>query len=107
MSCAGAAGRWSDEERRARVLDSFAAYFGEEARHPLTYVESDWQHQDLTGGAYGTSADLGGLTRWGAVLRQPLGPIRFGSSDVAGRGFQHVDGAVRVGEDLARELLGG
>ena len=104
---ADAAGRWSDEERRARVLDSFAAYFGEEARHPLTYVESDWQHQDLTGGAYGTSADLGGLTRWGAVLRQPLGPIRFGSSDVAGRGFQHVDGAVRVGEDLARELLGG
>lgn len=98
--------RWSAEERRARVLASLAAYFGEVARTPRTYVESDWHDQELTGGAYGTSFDLGGLTRWGAVLREPLGPIRFGSSDVAGHGFQHVDGAVRVGHDLARELLG-
>lgn len=29
----------------------------------------------------------------------------FGSSDVAGHGFQHVDGAVRVGEELAKEFL--
>lgn len=97
--------RWSAEERRARVLASLAAYFGAAARHPRVYVESDWQDQELTGGAYGTSFDVGGLSRWGAVLRQPLGPVRFGSSDVAGHGFQHVDGAIRVGEALAAELL--
>lgn len=104
---ADAALRWSPEERRAQVLRSFAAYVGDAALTPLTYVESDWQDQELTGGAYGTSFDLGGLSRWGAVLRQPVGPLRFGSSDVAGLGFQHVDGAVRVGEELAAELLGG
>jgi len=94
------------EERRARVLDSLAAYFGERAREPIAYVESDWQHQELTGGAYGTSFDLGGLTRWGHLLRQPVGPIEFGSSDVAGLGFQHVDGAVRVGTEIAASILG-
>jgi putrescine oxidase len=100
------AGRLSAEQRRRQVLACFAAYFGEAALNPVTYVESDWHHQELTGGAYGTSFDLGGLTRWGAVLREPLGPIEFGSSDVAGHGFQHVDGAVRVGTQIARRLLG-
>jgi putrescine oxidase len=102
---ADALGRLDDADRRDRVLDSLAAYFGEQARHPDAYVESDWQHQELTGGAYGTSFDLGGLTRYGHVLREPLGPIAFGSSDVAGHGFQHVDGAVRVGTELAQSIL--
>ena len=97
--------RLDDEERRARVLDSLVACFGEEARHPQAYVESDWHHQELTGGAYGTSFDLGGLTRYGHVLRAPVGPLEFGSSDVAGLGFQHVDGAVRVGTEMAAAAL--
>jgi putrescine oxidase len=98
-------GRLSEEERRAAVLASLAAYFGDAARTPVAYVESDWQHQELTGGAYGTSFDIGGLTRYGRVLRQPLGPIEFGTSDVSGLGFQHVDGAVRVGTEIANRIL--
>jgi putrescine oxidase len=100
-------GRLSAAERRERILDSLAAYFGDRARQPLAYHESDWQHQELTGGAYGTSFDLGALTRYGAVLREPLGALEFGSSDVAGLGFQHVDGAIRVGGELAASILGG
>lgn len=103
---ADAADRLSAEERRRRVLDSLAAYFGDPARDPLLYVESDWQHQELTGGAYGTSFGMGGLTRYGAVLRQPVGVLEFGSSDVAGLGFQHVDGAIRVGTEIAARILG-
>jgi putrescine oxidase len=99
-------GGLSDDERRDEVLRSMAAYFGDAARTPVTYVESDWQHQELTGGAYGTSFDVGGLTRYGRVLRQPLGPIEFGTSDVSGLGFQHVDGAVRVGSEIAQRILG-
>jgi len=98
-------GRLSDDERRARILASLAAYFGEQALTPRTYVESDWQHQELTGGAYATSFDVGSLTRYGAKLHEPVGPIRFGSSDIAGHGFQHVDGAVRIGTRLAEQIL--
>jgi len=98
-------GRLSDDARRARVLASLAAYFGEQALTPCTYVESDWQHQELTGGAYATSFDVGSLTRYGAKLHEPVGPIRFGSSDIAGHGFQHVDGAVRIGTRLAEQIL--
>jgi putrescine oxidase len=97
--------RLDADERRARVLESMASYFGDRARHPLAYVESDWHDQELTGGAYGSSFDLGSLTRYGPVLRDPVGPLSFGSSDVAGLGFQHVDGAVRVGGALAEAVL--
>lgn len=99
-------GTLSADERRHLVLASLASYFGDETRTPTTYVESDWQHQELTGGAYGTSFGVGGLTRYGRVLREPVGALEFGTSDVAGLGFQHVDGAVRVGADLAQRVLG-
>jgi putrescine oxidase len=104
---ADALGRLAAEERREQILASAASYFGDQALAPVVFHESDWQHQELTGGAYGTSFDLGSLTRYGAKLREPLGAIEFGSSDVAGLGFQHVDGAIRVGSEIAARLLDG
>jgi putrescine oxidase len=91
--------------RRDAVLTSLAAYYGDDALRPSSYYESDWTSEELGQGAYATSFDLGGLTRFGARLREPVGPIRFGSSDVAGLGFQHVDGALRVGAELAQHII--
>lgn len=92
------------DERRGVILDSLASYFGDEARTPIVYFESDWVSEEWTGGAYAASFDLGGLTRWGAELRSPVGPLRFASSDLAAEGYQHVDGAIRIGHDVAAEL---
>lgn len=96
--------RLDADDRRDTILASLARYFGPEAQRPLTYFESDWTSEELGSGAYGSSFDLGGLTRYGPRLREPAGPIHIGSSDVAGLGFQHVDGALRVGAELAREV---
>jgi putrescine oxidase len=95
----------SAEERRSRILESLAAYFGPEARRPVTYYESDWAAEEWTQGAYAASFDLGGLTRYGELQLQPVGPIRFGSSDLAGLGYQHVDGGIRVGRRLADDVI--
>ena len=94
------------ENRQSSILDSLASYFGDEARHPTVYFESDWVSEEWTGGAYAASFDLGGLARWGAELRSPVGPLRFASSDLAAEGYQHVDGAIRIGHDVAAELAG-
>jgi putrescine oxidase len=95
----------SADERRSRILDSLAAYFGPEARRPVTYYESDWAAEEWTQGAYAASFALGGLTRYGELQLQPVGPIRFGSSDLAGLGYQHVDGGIRVGRRLADDVI--
>jgi putrescine oxidase len=97
--------RLDADERRRRILDSLAAYFGPQARRPVTYYESDWAAEEWTQGAYAASFDLGGLTRYGELQLQPVGPIRFGSSDLAGLGYQHVDGGIRVGRRLADDVV--
>ncbi|KAA1394320.1 flavin monoamine oxidase family protein [Aeromicrobium ginsengisoli] len=99
--------RLSADERREVVLSSLSTYFGPQAAAPLTYFESDWTSEELGSGAYGSSFDVGGLTRFGPRLREPVGPIQIGSSDVAGLGFQHVDGALRVGAELAEAIVEG
>jgi putrescine oxidase len=96
----------SADERREAILSSLSTYFGAQVTQPLTYFESDWTSEELGSGAYGSSFDIGGLTRFGPRLREPVGPIQIGSSDVAGLGFQHVDGALRVGAELALAISG-
>ena len=95
----------SADERKAAILASLAAYYGPQALEPVVYYESDWAAEEWTQGAYAASFDLGGLTRYGAAQLEPVGPIRFGSSDLAALGYQHVDGAIRVGRRLADEVL--
>ncbi|WP_194410727.1 flavin monoamine oxidase family protein [Microbacterium cremeum] len=97
--------RVSPEERRQRVLESLSHYYGPEALNPLVYFESDWGAEEWTRGAYAASFDLGGLARYGADLRTPVGPIHFACSDMAGAGYQHVDGAIRMGRLVASNIL--
>ncbi len=97
--------RWSDEERRERILASIARYLGPEALTPAVYYESDWGSEEWTRGAYAASYDLGGLHRYGADQRQPVGPIHWACSDYAGHGYQHVDGAIRSGRQAADDVL--
>lgn len=93
------------EERRAKILNSIANYLGPEALQPEVYFESDWASEEWTRGAYGTSFDIGGLSRFGPDLRTPVGPIHWASSDLAGASFQHVDGALRMGQSVAEEII--
>jgi putrescine oxidase len=97
--------RLDPHERRRRVLASLARYFGERALSPVVYHESDWGAEEWTRGAYAASFDLGGLHRYGADLRTPVGPVHFASSDLAGEGFQHVDGAIRMGRTAASTII--
>ena len=95
----------SAEERKQRILTSMSHYYGERTLSPVVYYESDWGSEEWTRGAYAASFDLGGLARYGADLRAPVGPIRLSCSDVAGKGYQHVDGAIRMGHATAAAIL--
>ncbi|MGC5223987.1 flavin monoamine oxidase family protein [Micromonospora sp. DT81.3] len=95
----------SPQERKERILESLSHFYGEQAKHPVVYYESDWGSEEWTRGAYAASFDLGGLHRYGAHLRTPVGPIHFACSDIAGAGYQHVDGAIRMGRETARHII--
>jgi putrescine oxidase len=95
----------SDEERRVAVLQGIAAFLGDQALDPVVYYESDFASEEWTRGAYATSYDLGGLHRFGPDQNKNVGPIYFSSSDLAGEGYQHVDGAVRMGRRTALRIV--
>lgn len=99
---------WSlnSAERRKVILEAIAEFFGDQALSPEVFYLSDWGSEEWTRGAYAASYDLGGLHRWGPYQRDPVGPIYWSSSDLAAEGYQHVDGAVRMGNQTAELILG-
>lgn len=94
----------SAEGRRRAVLESIAGFLGEKALEPEVYYESDWGSEEWTRGAYASSYDLGGLHRYGKDQHAPVGPIYWCSSDLAAEGYQHVDGAIRMGQTTAARI---
>ena len=97
--------RLSAEERKERILESLSHYYGPEAKNPIVYYESDWGAEEWTRGAYAASFDLGGLTGTAPTCATPVGPIHFACSDMAGAGYQHVDGAIRMGRLVAAHII--
>ncbi|QLD11187.1 flavin monoamine oxidase family protein [Microbacterium oleivorans] len=97
--------RLGADERRERILESLSHYYGPEAKDPVVYYESDWGSEEWTRGAYAASFDLGGLTRYGAEQLELVSPLHVACSDLAGLGYQHVDGAIRMGHRVAEEIL--
>ena len=93
------------EERKRIILTSLSHYYGEQALNPVVYYESDWGSEEWTRGAYAASFDMGGLHRYGADLRTAVGPIHWSCSDLAAEGYQHVDGAIRMGRETADAIL--
>lgn len=94
-----------EDERKAAILESMAGFLGEETLSPEVFYLSDFGAEEWTRGAYATSYDLGGLHRFGPTQNDAVGPIYFASSDLAGEGYQHVDGAVRMGRRTAARIV--
>jgi putrescine oxidase len=95
----------SAEDRKKAILESIAGFLGEKALTPEVYYESDWGSEEWTRGAYASSYDLGGLHRYGKDQHANVGPIYWSSSDLAAEGYQHVDGAVRMGQATAARIV--
>ncbi|MBC3186110.1 FAD-dependent oxidoreductase [Corynebacterium sp. zg-331] len=92
------------QERKERILAELAAYLGPKATDPIAFYLSDMAAEEWTRGAYATSYDLGGLSRWGHLQNEPTGPLYYACSDIAAEGYQHVDGAIRQGEIVAEKI---
>ena len=100
-----AAERLGEAERRSAVADGFAAFFGDEARAPVDYIEVNWSAEEWTRGAYSATFEIGGLSRFGPDLRRPVGPIHWACTDIAGVGNMHMDGAIISGRAAAEAVL--
>ncbi|MGH3458700.1 flavin monoamine oxidase family protein [Aeromicrobium sp.] len=92
------------DERQAEVLDVLAHYFGDDARHPVAFVERDWSAERWTRGCYGAHLPPGAWTQVGTALREPVGPIHWAGTETAERWCGYIDGAITSGERAAAEV---
>ncbi len=92
------------DQRRRDALACFAALFGDDALKPLDYVDHRWGAEQFAAGGPTAAVSPGSWTRYGAVLRHPVGPIHWAGTETADEWTGFLDGAVRSGRRAAAEV---
>src|SRR6201996_3426892 len=93
-----------DDQRRQRALECFAAMFGDEALTPIDYVDHRWGAEEFAPGGPTAAVPPGSWTRFGPMLRCPIGPIHWAGTETADEWTGFLDGAVRSGQRAAGEV---
>jgi monoamine oxidase len=92
-------------ERKAAVLEFFAACFGPEARTPTDYREHDWSASPWIRGGATMALGPGVWTEYGPALRAPVGRIHWAGAETAAQGSGSMDGAVSAAFRAVHEIL--
>ncbi len=92
-------------QRRKAVLEGFAAMFGEQALHPIDYVEHDWTHERWTRGGPVANYAPGTMVQFGSAIRRPFGRVHWAGTETSTYWTGYMDGAVRSGQRAALEVL--
>jgi monoamine oxidase len=98
-------GREESAARRKVVLDCIAHYLGRRGGEPRAYHDLDWSAEVWTRGCYGALFPPGVWTQFGPMLREPVGMIHWAGTETSSVWNGYMDGAVRSGERVAREVL--
>ena len=98
-------GRREKGERETAVLECFARYFGEEARDPLGYAETDWGAEVYSRGGYAGVPTPGMLLDHGPALQEPVGRIYWAGAETSSEWSGYMEGAVESGQRASREAL--
>ncbi len=103
-----AARAWSGRpvaERACMVRAELARFFGPRALDVIGYVERDWPADAWSGGCYAAYLPPDALTRYGHVLRAPVGRIHWAGTETACVWNGYMEGALESGERVADEIV--
>jgi monoamine oxidase len=93
------------DERRTAVLAQFARVFGDKRfLSPLDYFDLDWTAERWSRGGPTAIAGPGTLSQYGPALRAPAGRIHWAGTETSDYWQGYMDGAVRSGERVAKEI---
>lgn len=96
----------SETERKQSALQSFTTFFGPQATQPQRYLDHSFLNEDWSRGCYAGLFEPGIWTELGPALREPVGRIHWAGTETSDIWSGYIDGAVRSGERVAREVAG-
>ena len=79
--------------------------FGEKANEVKQWFVLDWGREEWTRGCPTMIAPPGALTEYGPALFAPVGRVHWAGTETSGYWTGYMDGAVRAGERVAREVV--
>jgi monoamine oxidase len=95
----------SEDEIKAEVVKDFVNYFGPKAATPTLWVIQRWDNEKFSRGGPVAFAPPGVLTQYGSALTQQFEGIHFAGTESASYWTGYMDGAIRSGERVAKEIL--
>jgi len=93
-----------DNARRQSVISALTDYFGPKAAEPIDYVDQDWTAEEWSRGCYVAHMAPGVMTRYGDVIREPVGRIHWAGTETATDWMGYMDGALQSGIRVAAEI---
>ena len=99
--------RWqalAPSERERAVVTALADRLGPRAREPVEVIQTSWWTEEWTRGCSMSHFGPGILTRYGHLLREPLGRLHWAGTETSVLSHGAIDGAVRSGERAAAEI---
>jgi monoamine oxidase len=92
-------------ERLKQEVQSYVRYFGPQARTYTKVFDYPWDNDRVARGAPIGFTPPGVLTSYGETIRRPHGGIHWAGTETATVWNGYMDGAVRSGERVAKEVL--
>lgn len=96
----------SPAARKAEILDALVPIFGEQARHPVGFVEQDWSAEPWIRGGACSFFPTGLLTEYRYLFGTPIGRLHFASTESGGKFWGNMEAALGAGQRAAQEILG-
>ncbi|EUC41817.1 hypothetical protein COCMIDRAFT_40065 [Bipolaris oryzae ATCC 44560] len=96
----------SAEEAQKQIMDTYAKYYGEQAKNITEFVLQRWDLEQFSRGGHVALTPPHVLTTYGPALRESVGGIHFAGTETSDYWFGYMEGAIRSGERVAKEILG-
>jgi monoamine oxidase len=93
-------------EAQKLLISDYVRYFGPQAANPTEFVLQRWDLEEWSRGGPVAIAPPGVLKANGPALRASVGGIHFAGTETSVYWTGYMDGAIRSGERVAKEILG-
>jgi monoamine oxidase len=91
--------------QRAEVLNGLALALGEQARHPIRFLQHNWSTDPWIRGGAACFFPPGMLTEYRYLFDKRVGRLHFAGTETGTRYWGNMESALASGERAAKEIL--